>query len=505
MQESSLLFTNRFFPKNFDEFIGNSEIVSKAREWASLWNSGKKQKPLFLYGIPGTGKTTLAYLLAEEFGWSLFELNASDLRSKEKIEKLVGAASQSSSFSGSKRLIFLDEVDGLQAKDKGGASAILKIIKQSSNPIILTANEIFKSQKLAPIRANTELLHFKKINYLSVAKRLRELCSEIGTDFDEEAVKELAKNSSGDMRASLFDLQTLSSEKITIKSLEAIGFRERNENIFKTVEKIFRAKTFKEAREARFKSEVDSNMLELWIEENIPREFNKKDTALAFDVFSKGDVHNGRIMKRQYWGLKRYSAELMTTGTTLSRENTYTGWAQYQFPGIIRKLGSTKNVRVLKKEICKKIGKQIHSSTKEVAQNEFNLLKGIFKDKERCVTFVAQFDFDLTEIAFLMGSKPETKKVQKIFEEAQKIRESKFLEKRLEIKKHAKLLDSNFEKIEKPKNFEKIEKPKNIKKNKNSNNVLKQVTCEKQVSLFEASEKTKKPKINKDDKQTTLF
>ncbi|MCX6802589.1 MAG: AAA family ATPase, partial [Candidatus Diapherotrites archaeon] len=236
MPAGSELWTERFLPKDWNEFVGNSEITERAQAWAKAWNAGKKQKPLLLYGGPGNGKTTLAILLAKTAGWSVFELNASDFRNKDSIERVAGAASQGASFSGKPRLILLDEVDGLQAADRGGAGAISQILKESQNPVILTANDIYEDQKLAPIRAQCELLQLKKINYLSIAKRLREICEIEGIKFDHDAIESLARNSSGDFRSALLDLQTLSLKgSVSMKDVESMGGREREENIFSTV------------------------------------------------------------------------------------------------------------------------------------------------------------------------------------------------------------------------------------------------------------------------------
>ena len=82
------LWTEKFFPKSFDEFVGNVEIAKEAAAFASGWENGKPQKPLLLFGQSGAGKTCLAHLTAALFGWAVFELNASDFRSKEIIERL---------------------------------------------------------------------------------------------------------------------------------------------------------------------------------------------------------------------------------------------------------------------------------------------------------------------------------------------------------------------------------------------------------------------------------
>ncbi|MFH1235243.1 MAG: replication factor C large subunit [Candidatus Diapherotrites archaeon] len=346
MPAGSELWTGTFLPKDWNEFVGNSEIVERAQLWAKAWNAGKKQKPLLLYGGPGNGKTTLAILLAKTAGWSVFELNASDFRNKDSIERMAGAASQGASFSGKPRLVLLDEVDGLQAADRGGAGAISQILKESQNPVILTANNIYEDQKLAPIRAQCELLQLKKINYLSIAKRLREICTAEGIQFEHDAIELLAKNSSGDFRSALLDLQTLSLKgSVSMKDVESMGGREREENIFATVRTLFKAKTIEESRKARFKSEVDSELLARWVEENIPTEFDYSDTARAFDFFSRGDIFEGRIFKRQDYGMRRYSMDLMTACAPLSREKEYHGWTQYQFPQLLRKLSASLGAR----------------------------------------------------------------------------------------------------------------------------------------------------------------
>lgn len=481
-----MLFTEKHSPKEWNQFIGNSEILEKTKKWAEAWEKGKPQKPLLFYGSPGNGKTALALLTAGVMNWDLFELNASDFRTKEIIERLAGAASQGASFSGKKRLILLDEIDGLQRQDRGGAGAVSKILKNSNNPVILTANDIYANQKLAAIRSNSELLHFKKINYLSIAKYLREICEKELISFDEEAVKELAKNSEGDLRAALLDLQSLSFEgKVDSEKVKEIDFRQRNENVFNIIRKIFRSNSLQEIREARYKSEVDSDLLMQWIHENIPREFKETDISAAMDFFSKGDVFEGRIFKRQNYGFKRYSYDLMSAGATLSRENQYSGWTQYMFPQLIKSLSASKSVRTTKLSLCKKIAKKIHSSSKGVMQNELSLIQEIFssKGKEKPIQLAYLFGFDENEIAFLMNTKPETKKVQTILESAQKLKEKSIKKKRF--------TEEQFARFEKTKPEKEIEIPeeKSIKE-----------TGKKEIS----EKKKQKPK-KEEGKQTTLF
>ena len=429
---ASELWTGKYSPRNYGEFVGNPEIVDYAKAWAKIWASGKKEKPLLLYGQTGAGKTCLAYLIARLNDWTVFELNASDFRTKEVIEKLAGAASQNASFSGKPRLILIDEVDGVQGSaDRGGLAAIGKILKETQNPVILTANDIYANRNLSTLRFSCKALEFKKINYLSIAKRAKEILDAEKISYDPDAIKEHSKNSSGDFRSVLLDMQTLSSdEKITMKSIESLGYRERTEKIFKILMDIFKGNSFADIRKARMSSEISPELLFRWIEENIPRHFkHSEDCAAAFERLSRADIFNGRIMRRQHWGFLRYSSELMTSGVALSRSNECHGFIPYQFPTLLSKLSKSKSVRTMKKELARKIGKKTHSSAKEVMAHDFPYLPIFMSDKENASGLAATFDLTDEEVAYLLNTKPETKKVKTIIENAEKIK-MKFLSER---------------------------------------------------------------------------
>ena len=413
------LFTDKYFPKSFDEFIGNVEIVEEVRKWAEAWVKGQKEKPILLHGAPGLGKTALAHLVAKEMNWQIFEMNSGDLRNKDNIEKIAGAATGNSSLFGTKRLILIDEIDSLQSRDRGGAGAIMSIIKTTNNPIILTANNIYGDKKLVPLRSLTKMLEFKKINYLSIAKSLRSICEKESIVFDPDEVKELAKNSGGDYRSALLDTQSL-SPTITMETVTELFPRMKKEKIFSVMAKIFKGHDMRGIQQMVNNSEVSSDLLLRWVEENIPRQFDERDAPKAFDILSRSDIFQGRIYRRQHYGFLKYVFFLSTVGVGLSREKDYTGWKPFQFPTLLSSLSASTTKIQQRKATAKKIGSKTHTSIRDGMQ-DLPFLSLIMKNKEIAPSLTNYFEFDEKDLAFLLETKKDTKKVKNLIEQSNEI------------------------------------------------------------------------------------
>lgn len=394
--------------------VGNPEAVTEVRMWAGAWKQGQLQKPLLLVGPPGVGKTTSAYSVAKEYGWSLVEFNASDTRNKETIDKVVKGAAVNASFSGNLRLILLDEIDGVHGNDdKGGLSAILDVLREGRNPIILTANDIYGDKRLAGIRSYCKVIQFRKIPYPTIAKFLRDVAEKEKIDYDALSINELAKNSSGDMRAALIDLQSLStiSNKITLEDIQNSGYRERTDNIFNVIRTLFVSPSLSEIRRARSSVEVDPDLLKKWVDENIPRQFPMPASlASAYDGLSRADIFDGRIFRRQHYGFLKYSGDLTASVGLRTSERAH-GFISYQFPAILKRLSMQKGSS--KKAAIAKIQTHVYGSRRRIAQELF--FWPIFMENDsHPENWVKTFGFDDEELGFLLNTSPTSAKIKKI-------------------------------------------------------------------------------------------
>lgn len=408
------MWSNKYIPSSLSALVGNPEALTEIRMWANGWKQGSPQKPLLLVGPPGVGKTASAYALAKEFGWSLVEFNASDARDKETVEKVVMGAAQNASFTGTLRLVLLDEIDGIQGnEDKGGLSAILSVLREGRNPIILTANDIYGDKRLAGIRTSARVISFKKVPYPSIAKFLRELAEKENMDYDAISINELAKNSSGDVRAAVLDLEALSrvANKLTLEDVQHAGYRERTDNIFNVIRALFVSTSLSEIRRSRATVEVDPDLLKKWVDENIPRQFPMLPSlASAFDGLSRADIFDGRIFRRQHYGFMKYSGDMVASVGLRTSERAH-GFISYQFPSILKRLSLLKGSS--KKSTIVKIQSHVSGSRRRISQ-EIAYWPLFVENDPHPEHWVKTFDFDEDELGYLLNTSPSSAKIKKI-------------------------------------------------------------------------------------------
>lgn len=423
-----MLWTDKYAPTSIQEFAGNSDIAEAMIKWAILWKNDKKQRPVLLCGAPGVGKTTLAYVLAKQMDWDVVETNASNLRDKESINRVIGAASSCYTLTGKMRLVLIDEVDGMQRSDRGGASAIYQIIKTSSQPIILTANDGW-AMNIRELRSLCTIYDMKKVNSRTIEGIFKKIIEKEEMEYNEEVAKKIAVNSEGDLRAALFDLQAVYAgrKKVKIEDLAAIGERLREKDIFKAMQLIFKSMDYKRAKSALDGLDMDFDMLVGWIDENIPNEYEEnEDAAKAFDRLSRADVYRGRIMKRQSWVFLKFAMDMATAGVALAKKEPYHKFTRYYFPTIIRKLSLSKENRAKEKEVCGKISEKSHVSVRDAKWIYLPLIKLIAERNLDAFSKMCQFYglFDVEEIAFLLEKKITDKEVEEITEKIGKTEET---------------------------------------------------------------------------------
>ncbi len=376
----------------FSDIKGQDLAIDKAKIFLKQF---PKKRALVLHGPPGVGKTSLAYAIAAENDSEILELNASDLRNKEKMGEVIGPASQQSSLFKKSKILLVDEVDGISSSERGGLSELLGLMEKSAFPIIITANDIW-NKKFLLLRQKAEVLQLKNVDYKIILQILSNICEKENVVVAKDVLTAISIKARGDIRAAINDLQILS--KMDNNSLaKEVGERNKEQSIFNALQLVFKTSQIDD-KLLRVYDEVNMPIDEifLWIEENIPLEYQGEELAQAFDALSKADVFRGRIYRQQHWRFLIYENFLIGPAIAAVKKYNRTGWTNYRKPSRILKIWLQNQRNVKKKSICKKYAEQCHTSVKE-AMKDFLLLKIILRNQ----TIRTELKLSEEEIAYL--------------------------------------------------------------------------------------------------------
>ncbi len=446
----SLSWIEKYRPRTLDDLAGHNTLTDKMRTWSKHWsgNSTPKMKALILEGEPGVGKTTAALALANERGWEVIELNASDARNLESIRKMAtrGAMSRditdTDGFSeGAKikrKLILLDEADNLYERgaktddgsdlsDKGGKKAIVELVRLTQQPVILIVNNLYGliSGSGASLSFTCEKLKFRRLGPASIMKRLRHICTMENIHFDDEILHAIAERSGGDMRSAVGDLQMVCVGKvrITLKDMSVLGFRDNKENIFNTLDRVFRAGTLKNAKSALMDVDENIDTLMLWFTENITTAMSHpEDIDRGMQYLSKADVFLGRVRRRQNYKLWKYAKDELAA-VSISRKHPNRNRSRYQFPSYLKSMSRTKDTRASLKEISHLLGRHTHTSIRTIKNDpihRFSIL--VQREPEFAGHLVAEVGLKKEHIKMLSKGAISEKEIRAIIKMAEEYR-----------------------------------------------------------------------------------
>ena len=300
------MWSEKYRPQIISDMVGNEEPRAAIMEWFAKWKKGTK--PLLLVGPPGIGKTTMAFLVAKQFGYDMIGLNASDVRSKSRINEILTPVLGNVSVLG-EPMIFVDEVDGIHGRgDYGGAAALVDILKEPTVPIVLAANND-TLEKMKNIKKVVKTIPFKKIPPRLLRIYLENILQKENAKLSPGSLIKVIEKSRGDIRSMI----NLTQSFVT-------GFNPQTENSFETINvedginAFFKANSFEEARIVLYSMQINPReKINAFYSSIITSDLDNSTLAKYLKIISKADVLYGKIMKTQNWRLLRYLNDILIT------------------------------------------------------------------------------------------------------------------------------------------------------------------------------------------------
>ena len=379
-------WSSLFRPCTLKEIAGNEKAIRQLQIWLKSWEGGvPKQRAAFLYGPPGVGKTCTVTALAADQGYELMEVNASDRRTKKKLNALIGRSiHQRVTITGKRRMILFDELEGVS--EHGGVRAIASIIKETEVPIVLIATSIGErwEDKFRPLKDISLHIKYTAVPFSQSLARLKRIVGELEIHVDEDVLELLANRSRGDLRSTINDLEAIARgrTRITMAEASVLTDRDRNDYTPDALMKLFSAKTLSDARRVISSAHIPYDDLFNWIYENLPLVLNDtSDLAEGMDALSRADIHQVRARRTQDYRLIKYMFDEMTGGVALARRSSEgVGLPYFRPPQLVWRYRRTGHSRRLRKSIAKRIAERCHISTREVVAEVIPLLKVIYEE-----------------------------------------------------------------------------------------------------------------------------
>ena len=426
-------WTERYRPGTLSEVRGNDKARDAFAEWARSWDD--HHEAVILHGSPGVGKTSAAHALASDMGWETVELNASDQRTADVIERFAGRAARNATLGGSaagggasggdtasRQLVILDEADNIHGNyDRGGASAITDLVKESGQPIVLIANEFYDISR--GLRNACQDIEFRDVSARSIVPVLRDVCRKEGIEFDSDALQQIAERNRGDLRGAINDLQAACEGRSAITVEDVVtADRDKAMGIFPFLDAVLKEESAEESLRSAYAVDETPDDLTKWIEDNLLDVYDPAEATRAYDFLANADVWLGRVRASQNYSYWRYATDNAAAGVAAARDGTKGGWTRYGRPQFWPSSDATAD------EVVGRIAATSGCSVATARREVLPFLSAIThhcKPRELTVMMAAAYDLDEAGVAFVTGSGESTNKVESIVEDARARREQR--------------------------------------------------------------------------------
>ncbi|HVQ44721.1 MAG TPA: replication-associated recombination protein A [Candidatus Saccharimonadia bacterium] len=209
---------DRVRPRTLDEFIGQAQVVGEGQFLRTMITRGTPTS-LILWGPPGTGKTTLARIIASSGDFAFEEISAVTSGLPD-VKKVIERAAERKKL-GQATVLFVDEIHRF---NKAQQDAFLPHVETGTIILIGATTENPSFEVIGPLLSRSRVVVLEPLSAEQILAIIERATRELpGKALDADAARLLAELSAGDARVALGGLETaaeLAGGRITLESVK---------------------------------------------------------------------------------------------------------------------------------------------------------------------------------------------------------------------------------------------------------------------------------------------
>jgi len=217
-QSKKNLFTplaDRMRPQSLEEFIGQEHILSENAPLRQLILKGELTSVIF-WGPPGSGKTTLAFLIAKYSNADFVSMSAVSSGVKD-VKQVIDKAYYSKNNFNKRTILFVDEIHRF---NKAQQDAFLPFVENGTITLIGATTENPSFEIISPLLSRCKVFtlnilsadEIKEIVKMAIADKEKGL-GQIKINFQEDSFDKLSEMANGDARIALNTLEFIYNYK----------------------------------------------------------------------------------------------------------------------------------------------------------------------------------------------------------------------------------------------------------------------------------------------------
>jgi DNA polymerase III delta prime subunit len=371
---------------NINKILNREEISNKIKEILNSFEENKNnllfKRGIYIYGTPGSGKTSFIMNILRELNCDVVKYDAGDIRNKSVIDTITKSNISDKNIMSlfhkkiKKIVIVMDEIDGMNNGDKGGINALIKLIRPKKtkkqkledttvNPIICIGN-YYQDKKIKELIKVCHSIELKS----PTSPQIMDLINKVMPTIEPILKENMVQFIQGDLRKLNTFREIYKNNKSILKNeiIECIfQIKQYNDDTKQISQKLIQTRHCMDEHDT-IMNETDRTIVGLLWHENVVDVLAKMKNDISIPIYLKlldnicfADYIDRITFQKQIWQFNEMSSIIKTFKNnkvfhdSLKKKIKYNP-AEVRFTKVLTKYSTEYNNSLFIQNLCYQLG-----------------------------------------------------------------------------------------------------------------------------------------------------